>query len=126
MSAWTATIGMSSTAGGILCRWVLMNTWMWLRSCAWYSSMPCCLSRSRPSSTGSLQQVRRRRLSTGFGSEDDGANELREAFWGAIPKWKQWNVSEATQIFLEWFRFGLFLKPEWRSPRLSEDEASPY
>ena len=47
-----------------------------------------------------------------FGPEYGRANELREAFWDVIPDWKQWNQSEATQTFLEWFRFGLFMKPE--------------
>ena len=53
----------------------------------------------------------RKRAANGFGQEYDRAHELREAFWGAIPTWKLRYESEATQTFLEWFRFGLFLKP---------------
>ncbi|KAK7420722.1 hypothetical protein QQZ08_010257 [Neonectria magnoliae] len=60
----------------------------------------------------------------GFGPEYDRADELREAFWGTIPDWKQWNQSEATQAFLEWFRFGLFMKPEWR-PKASIQASLP-
>jgi hypothetical protein len=50
----------------------------------------------------------------GFVAEDAHADELRDAFWGAIPEWRTWNGSEATRAFLEWFRFGLFMKAEWR------------
>ncbi|EFY93338.1 hypothetical protein J3459_016544 [Metarhizium acridum] len=57
-----------------------------------------------------------------FGPEYDRADELRKAFWAAIHDWEQWNQSEATQAFLEWFRFGLFMKPEWRPKDLSPDE----
>lgn len=53
-------------------------------------------------------------------------DELREAFWGAILNWKEWNPSEATQAFLEWFRFGLFMKSGWRPRELPEDEAVAY
>ncbi|KAK3337700.1 hypothetical protein B0T19DRAFT_348920 [Cercophora scortea] len=62
----------------------------------------------------------------GFGTEYDGAGELREAFWGAIPRWKHWNESEATTTFLEWFRFGLFMKAEWRLKDLPEEEKEDY
>ncbi|KAI9708790.1 MAG: hypothetical protein M1820_003745 [Bogoriella megaspora] len=61
-----------------------------------------------------------------FGPEFGGADELREAFWGAIPDWKRWNQSEATQVFLEWFKFGAFMKPEWRPKDLPEDEKQEY
>ena len=57
-----------------------------------------------------------------FGPGYDRADELREAFCGTISDWKQWNQSEATQRFLEWFRFGLFMKPEGRPKDLSPDE----
>ena len=55
----------------------------------------------------------RKPADNGFGAEFDGANKFRVAFWGAIPDWEWWNQSEATQVFLEWFKFGLFMKPEW-------------
>lgn len=61
-----------------------------------------------------------------FGLEYDRADELREAFWGTIPEWEQWNQSEATQAFLEWFRFGLFMKPEWRPGDLPKDEIQDF
>ncbi|KAI1132836.1 hypothetical protein F5Y10DRAFT_291791 [Nemania abortiva] len=57
-----------------------------------------------------------------FGPEYDRADELRKAFWGAIPDWERWNQSEAARTFLEWFKFALFLKPEWRPKDLSPDE----
>lgn len=62
----------------------------------------------------------------GFGPEYDRADELREAFWGGNSDWKLWNESETTQAFLEWFRFGLFMKPEWRPKDLPEDEAQGF
>ncbi|KAI0396018.1 hypothetical protein F5Y17DRAFT_473489 [Xylariaceae sp. FL0594] len=62
----------------------------------------------------------------GFGKEHERADELREAFWDAIPKWKRQNESPATKVFLEWFRFGLFMKPEARPSGLSEDEKTEY
>ncbi|KAL7960350.1 hypothetical protein V8C34DRAFT_276930 [Trichoderma compactum] len=61
-----------------------------------------------------------------FGPEYECADELREAFWNNIPNWKRWNESEATQIFLEWFKFGLFMKPEWRPDDLSGEERDGY
>ena len=57
-----------------------------------------------------------------FGPEFDRANELREAFWNAIPYWKRWNDSEATKTFLDWFRFGLFMHPEAPPDDLTEEE----
>ncbi|KAI0867770.1 hypothetical protein GGS24DRAFT_514640 [Hypoxylon argillaceum] len=51
----------------------------------------------------------------------DRAGELREAFWGTIPDWRRLNQSEATLAFLEWFKFGLFMKPEWQPEDLPED-----
>ena len=61
-----------------------------------------------------------------FGPEYDRANEFREAFWNTIPDWKRWNDSEATQTFLKWFRFGMFMKPEARPDDLTEDEKESY
>ena len=68
----------------------------------------------------------RRPAPNGFGAEYDGAAELRAAFWGAIPDWERWNQSEATRAFLEWFRFGLFMKPEWRPSELTAEEKGNY
>jgi hypothetical protein len=48
----------------------------------------------------------------GCGPEFPLADELRNAFWEEIPVWKKWNESEATKIFLEWFRFASFMKAE--------------
>ncbi|GAO16986.1 hypothetical protein UVI_02022360 [Ustilaginoidea virens] len=62
----------------------------------------------------------------GYGREYDRADELREAFWGAIPEWKVWNEDESTLVFLEWFRFGLFLRPEWRPNDLPVQEAEEF
>ncbi|PTB53987.1 hypothetical protein M431DRAFT_520901 [Trichoderma harzianum CBS 226.95] len=62
----------------------------------------------------------------GFGPEYERADELREAFWSSIPNWKRWNESEATQTFLEWFRFGLFMKPEYRPKELSDEERDKF
>ncbi|KAK3330469.1 hypothetical protein B0H66DRAFT_572519 [Apodospora peruviana] len=49
----------------------------------------------------------RKSAANGFSPDYEGAAELCEIFWNAIPRWKK-------QVFLEWFRFGLFQKPEWR------------
>ncbi|OPB46985.1 hypothetical protein A0O28_0071090 [Trichoderma guizhouense] len=62
----------------------------------------------------------------GFGPEYERADELREAFWSSIPNWKRWNESEATQTFLEWFRFGLFMKPEYRPKELTDEERDKF
>ncbi|KAI4136669.1 MAG: hypothetical protein L6R39_007672 [Caloplaca ligustica] len=59
-----------------------------------------------------IERLFRKRAANLFGPEFDRADELRDAFWDAIPDWKRWNQSVATQTFLEWFRFGLFMKPE--------------
>lgn len=61
-----------------------------------------------------------------FGAEYTHTNELRDAFWGIIPKWRRWNKSEATGVFLEWFRFGMFMKAEWRPDDLNEKEKEAY
>ncbi|KAF8816591.1 hypothetical protein BYT27DRAFT_6380477 [Phlegmacium glaucopus] len=62
----------------------------------------------------------RRQALNGFGEQYNNAAELRKAFWGAIPKWEAHYESEATRVFLEWYRFGSFLKVEWRSPELAD------
>ncbi|KAK4070550.1 hypothetical protein Trihar35433_5017 [Trichoderma harzianum] len=61
-----------------------------------------------------------------FGPEYECADELREAFWNAMPSWKQWNESEATRTFLEWFKFGLFMKAEWKPDDLPDEERDGY
>ena len=64
-------------------------------------------------SVDSLIEVLFRRWSpNGHREEYPRAEELRHAFWDAIPEWKRWNESEATQIFLEWFRFASFMRAE--------------
>ncbi|ATY59667.1 hypothetical protein A9K55_003050 [Cordyceps militaris] len=47
----------------------------------------------------------------GFGVEYPHADELRSAFWDAIPKWKACWESQGVRDFLEWYRFALFLQP---------------
>ena len=73
-----------------------------------------------------IEMLFRKPAPNGVGLEYEGADELREAFWATIPDWKQWNQSETTQAFLEWFRFGLFMKPEWRPKDLPEDEIQDF
>jgi len=64
-------------------------------------------------SVGPLIEVLFRRWSpNGQGEKYLRAEELRRAFWDAIPQWKRWNESKATQIFLEWFRFASFMRAE--------------
>ncbi|KAL9030183.1 MAG: hypothetical protein Q9196_001667 [Gyalolechia fulgens] len=59
-----------------------------------------------------IERLFRKRAANLFSPEFDRADELRDAFWDAIPDWKRWNQSAATEKFLQWFRFGLFMKPE--------------
>ncbi|KAF1961701.1 hypothetical protein CC80DRAFT_522437 [Byssothecium circinans] len=73
-----------------------------------------------------IEMLFRKPAPNGFGPEYEGADKLREAFWATIPDWKQWNQSETTQAFMEWFRFGLFMKPEWRPNDLPKDERQDY
>ena len=73
-----------------------------------------------------IEMLFRKRARNGFGAEYEGAAELRAAFWGAIPDWERWNQSEATRVFLEWFRFGLFMKPEWRPSDLTAEEKDDF
>ncbi|KAJ8125628.1 hypothetical protein O1611_g8010 [Lasiodiplodia mahajangana] len=73
-----------------------------------------------------IEMFFRRPAENGFGPEYDRAEELREAFWNAIPEWERWNRSEATKAFLEWYEFGLFMKPEGRPKDLSEDEKQQF
>lgn len=73
-----------------------------------------------------IEMLFRKSAPNGFGAEYAYAAELRDAFWGAIPEWRRWNASEATRIFLEWFRFGLFMKAEWRPGGLDEEAKKRY
>lgn len=59
-----------------------------------------------------IESLFRRAAPNGFGIEYEGAGELREAFWGAIPEWRARYHGESGQEFLKWFRFALFLKAE--------------
>jgi hypothetical protein len=58
----------------------------------------------------------------GFGTEYPYPEELRRTFWDAIPKCKEMNQSEAVKTFLEWFRFAVFMVPDWRPDDLGEGE----
>jgi hypothetical protein len=69
-----------------------------------------------------IEMLFREPASNGFGAEYAHASELRDAFWSTIPEWKKWNENEATSVFLEWFRFGLFMKAEWRPGGLDGEE----
>lgn len=73
-----------------------------------------------------IEMLFRKRAPNGFGAEYEAAAELREAFWGAIPDWGRWNQSEATQVFMEWFRFGRFMKPEWTPSDLTAEEKDDF
>ncbi|VUC31935.1 unnamed protein product [Clonostachys rosea] len=68
----------------------------------------------------------RRPALNGFGPEYDRADELREAFWKAIPYWTRWGETDAAQVFREWFQFGLFMKPEVRPADLPEAESQAF
>jgi hypothetical protein len=73
-----------------------------------------------------IENLFRESSMNGFGKEYPNAGELREAFWGAIPRWKEWNESEAGQTFLEWFRFGIFLKARGKPDDLGAAEKEEY
>jgi hypothetical protein len=94
---------------------------------------------SRQSSTGSLLPVLLIPHSTassrcflgnstpnGFGAEYAHADELHDAFWDATPQWRTWNGSKATTVFLEWSRFGLFMKTEWRPGTFDKEKKEGY
>ncbi|KAK7413686.1 hypothetical protein QQX98_007468 [Neonectria punicea] len=51
----------------------------------------------------------------------DGADTLSDAFWWAIPDWKQRMETRAAQLFLSWYEFGLFLKADAVPGRSAED-----
>jgi hypothetical protein len=44
--------------------------------------------------------------SKGNQKEHDGYQDLHDAFWDEIPKWKTHMNSEATQVFLDWYQLG--------------------
>ncbi|KAL7911900.1 hypothetical protein GGI35DRAFT_301507 [Trichoderma velutinum] len=73
-----------------------------------------------------IEMLFRENAPNGFGPEYERADELREAFWNNMPNWKRWNESEATQTFLEWFKFGLLMKAEWRPKDLPDEERDGY
>lgn len=58
----------------------------------------------------------------GFGAEYPQADQLRSAFWDAIPKWKSHWESQGAKDFMEWFRFALFMRPEYCSKEKSTAE----
>jgi hypothetical protein len=59
-----------------------------------------------------IKMLLRRKAANGFGALYLRADELRSAFWGAIPEWRRWHEGPATAVFLEWFRFALFMKAD--------------
>lgn len=59
-----------------------------------------------------IEMLFREAAHNGFGREYEGAEKLREAFWEEMPEWREWNRTETVEVFLEWFRFGLFMKAE--------------
>jgi hypothetical protein len=73
-----------------------------------------------------IEKYFRRLAPNGFGAEYPSADELRNAFWDAIPRWRTWNESEATKVFLEWLRFSEFMKAEYRPKNLEVDEKEMY
>jgi len=71
----------------------------------------------------SIEMLFREFAQNEFGREYPRADELRSAFWDAVPKWKGWYEHEATGVFLEWFRFALFLKSAPADPdQVAEEE----
>jgi len=74
------------------------------------------------SCTRSIEMLFREFAQNDFGPEFPQAEELRQAFWEAIPKWKAWSEHEATVVYLEWYRFALFLKPAEPDDDISEQE----
>jgi hypothetical protein len=73
-----------------------------------------------------IERLFREPAANGFGREYPSAKELREAFWRSIPKWDLWNQSEATNVFSEWYRFGIFMKAEWRPEDLKDKERNSF
>jgi len=53
-----------------------------------------------------IEMLFRKPAMNGFGTEYEHADELRDAFWNAIPDWKKRNGSEATRVFWSGFDLG--------------------
>ncbi len=81
-----------------------------------------CASAPFLAAHGCLEMLFRRGAPNGFGAAYEHAEELRRAFWDAIPKWKAHWESQGAKDFMEWFRFALFLKPEYCPKEKSEPE----
>lgn len=75
---------------------------------------------------GLLELLFRRFSENRFGKEYDHADQLREAFWDAIPQWKKWQKSDAVETFLEWWRFGQYMQPQAKNQDLSTEEQEGY
>lgn len=73
-----------------------------------------------------IEVLFRKQAENGMGIEYERADELRHAFWDAIPNWKRWQESEATQTFLEWHRFAEYMKPFPKPTNLPQDEADRF
>ncbi|KAI0097216.1 hypothetical protein GGR51DRAFT_541871 [Nemania sp. FL0031] len=69
-----------------------------------------------------LEMLFRMGAPNGFGAEYPQADQLRSAFWDAIPDWKAHWESQGAKDFMEWFRFALFMQPEYCSSKLSKAE----
>jgi len=46
-----------------------------------------------------IERLFRKSPLNGYRPEYDHADQLRDAFWGAIPSWTEWNKSEAVKVF---------------------------
>ncbi|KAJ3497841.1 hypothetical protein NLG97_g1584 [Lecanicillium saksenae] len=73
-----------------------------------------------------LEMLFRRGAPNGFGAEYPQADELRSAFWDAIPKWKTHWESQVAKDFMEWFRFALFIRAEYCPKEKSQVEKWEY
>ena len=73
-----------------------------------------------------LEMLFRYGAPNGFGTEYAQADELRSAFWDTIPKWKAHWESQGTKDFMEWFRFGRFLQPQYADKELSMAEKKEF
>jgi hypothetical protein len=54
----------------------------------------------------------RRLAANGLGEEYAHADELRDAFWGAMPEWRARNESRSTNVFLKRFHIGVFMEAD--------------
>ncbi|KAI4188580.1 MAG: hypothetical protein L6R41_002048 [Letrouitia leprolyta] len=59
-----------------------------------------------------IERLFRKPAANFHGDELDRAEDLRNAFWDAIPEYQEWNASTATKEFLKWYMFGGLMKPE--------------